>query len=312
MRLFFSYSHVDESTRDQLDVHFAMLKRRGEIDTWHDRRILGGEDFDKEIKFELEHADIILLLVSPYFLNSDYCYGVELKRALEKHVEGTAHVLPVIAEVCDWKSSPIGAVKAIPKDGKPLSKYANINEGLLEVVDEIRRISEKRKGSSAKNNPAVGTNTGSVSAPAIRTSNLRLKKEFSAADRDRFLFSSFEFMSNFFESSLKELEVRNKGIETMFRSINANVFNCQIYKNGAAASQCQVSLGNGIGRSHQLTYSSQLRENSYNECLSVGDDGVVLFLSPMMGSLGQKKTDDRLTQEGAAEYFWSMLIERLQ
>lgn len=312
MKLFFSYSHNDESTRDQLDVHFSMLKRLGEIDTWHDRRILGGEDFDKEIKFELEHADIILLLVSPNFLNSEYCYGVELKRALEKHAEGAAHVLPVIAEVCDWKHSPIHSLKAIPKDGKPLSKYANINDGLLEVVDEIRRIAEKRNGSKRPNMQVVATSNGNVCGPEIRTSNLRLKKEFSAADRDRFLFSSFDFMEKFFESSLKELEVRNKGIETMFRKINANVFNCFIYKNGSIASQCEISLGNSIGRSHQLTYSNQIRENSYNECLNVGDDGAVLFLKPTMGAFGLKKNVDGLTQEGASEYFWSFLIERLQ
>jgi len=137
MRVFFSYSHKDEAVRNELDVHFSMLRRNGEIEAWHDRRILGGDKFDKQIRFELEHADIILLLVSPYFLNSDYCYSVEMSRALERASEGTAHVLPVIAEVCDWHNSPVGQLKALPLDGKPLSKYANVHDGSLEVVKEL-------------------------------------------------------------------------------------------------------------------------------------------------------------------------------
>ena len=61
--LFFSYSHRDETLRDELEIHLAMLKRQGVISTWHDRRIEAGKEFDKEISRYLEEADIILLLV---------------------------------------------------------------------------------------------------------------------------------------------------------------------------------------------------------------------------------------------------------
>ena len=59
---------MDELVRDQLDVHCAILRRNGEIESWHDRRILGGEKLDEAIRFELEHADIVLLLISQHFL----------------------------------------------------------------------------------------------------------------------------------------------------------------------------------------------------------------------------------------------------
>jgi TIR domain len=74
--LFFSYSHKDEALRDRLETHLAMLKRQGVISTWHDRRLIAGDNVDEGISRELERADIILLLVSPDFLASEYCYGV--------------------------------------------------------------------------------------------------------------------------------------------------------------------------------------------------------------------------------------------
>ena len=76
IKIFFSYSHRNEAMRDELEVHLAMLKRQGIIETWHDRRIGAGRDFAGVISDQLETCDIILLLVSPYFLASDYCYDV--------------------------------------------------------------------------------------------------------------------------------------------------------------------------------------------------------------------------------------------
>ncbi|WP_445628750.1 toll/interleukin-1 receptor domain-containing protein [Nostoc sp. DSM 114167] len=86
--IFFSYSHRDETLRDELEIHLAMLKKQGFIETWHDRRITAGEEFDKAISKNLEEADIILLLVSSDFLASNYCYDIEMQRAMEKHEQG--------------------------------------------------------------------------------------------------------------------------------------------------------------------------------------------------------------------------------
>ena len=82
--LFFSYSHKDEDLRNELEVHLSALKRQGIISTWHDRRITAGTELDGAIDRNLNSADIILLLVSPDFINSDYCYKIERKRALRR------------------------------------------------------------------------------------------------------------------------------------------------------------------------------------------------------------------------------------
>ena len=122
VRVFFSYSHRDEDLRDELEIHLSALKREGVIETWHDRRIGAGKDLDVEIDAKSEVAQIILLLVSPYFIASDYCYDVEMERAMERHRSGEARVIPVILHPCDWLHTPFGKLRATPPDGKPISK----------------------------------------------------------------------------------------------------------------------------------------------------------------------------------------------
>ena len=136
--IFFSYSHVDESLRDQLEVHLAMLKRQGLIEAWHDRRIKAGDDVDVSIAAELERAEVILLLVSPDFLASKYCYDVEMSRAMERQQAGDARVIPVILRHCDWHDAPFGKLVAAPKDGKPIKSWPDTDAAFLDVVSMIR------------------------------------------------------------------------------------------------------------------------------------------------------------------------------
>ena len=104
--LFFSYSHVDESHRDQLEVHLSALKHQGLIEAFHDRRIVAGSDLGQSIDANLNAADVILLLVSADFIASQYCYDREMIRAMERHDKGEAKVIPVILRPCDWHGLP--------------------------------------------------------------------------------------------------------------------------------------------------------------------------------------------------------------
>lgn len=92
-KLFLSYSHKDEPFRNELEVHLAALQKHGVIDVWHDRKLNAGSEFDNAIKKELEDSDIILLLISQYFIASEYCYAVEMTRALQKHAEHASNVV---------------------------------------------------------------------------------------------------------------------------------------------------------------------------------------------------------------------------
>jgi hypothetical protein len=310
--VFFSYSHKDEALRDQLETHLAMLKRQGVISTWHDRRLIAGDSIDDEIARELEQADIVLLLVSPDFLASDYCYGVEVARALERHAASEARVIPVILRPCDWLTAPFGKLLASPTDGRPVTKWPDPDDAFLDIAKAIRAAATPEGG-------AVGTAKTRREPPRAaaidagpRSSNLRMRKTFTERDRDRFLDEAFEFMARFFENSLNELEARNPGIECAFKRIDARRFSASIYRRGASLARCQVRLG-GFADGIAFSHSANPDDTSLNESLSVEAGDQSLYLRPLGMQMHRLPDGEaHLGLEGAAEYYWSLFIEPLQ
>jgi DNA-binding response OmpR family regulator len=140
IELFYSYSHRDEKLRKGLEKHLALLSRQGAIETWYDRKIEAGRDFEKTIDVYVERADIILLLISSDFLASEFCYGREMERALERHREGKARVVPVILRPVDWLEAPFRGLLALPTDGRPVTKWPDRDEAFLDIAKGIRRI----------------------------------------------------------------------------------------------------------------------------------------------------------------------------
>ncbi len=141
--LFFSYSHKDEALRDKLAEHLKILERQGVISSWHDRQIGAGSEWATEIETNLNQADIILLLISASFLSSDYCWGIELQRAMERHESGSACVIPVILRPVDWSGAPFGKLQAFPKDAKPITRWDDQDEAMMNVAQGIRAAAEQ-------------------------------------------------------------------------------------------------------------------------------------------------------------------------
>lgn len=311
-RLFFSYSHADEQLRDQLEKQLSMLKRQGVIETWHDRRITAGEDFEGAIDKNLEDSDVVLLLVSPDFLDSSYCYDKEMLRALERHEQGSTKVIPVILRPCDWHSAPFGKLQALPRDGKPVTRWPDRDEAFLEVVKGIRKAIESTPPSATARSAPASRPAARVEIGSLRSSNLRLAKEFSERDKDRFRTETFEFMAKFFENSLAELEARNQGIETNFRRVDANRFTASVYKGGKAQARCTVFIGGAFDGGIAFRHGETSDSNSINESMNVHSDDQGMYLQTYgMANLGGER-DIKLSQEGAAEYYWSLLIGGLQ
>jgi hypothetical protein len=312
--VFFSYSHKDEELRDRLEVALATLKRQGLIETWHDRMLRAGDEFDPGIRQELERADIILLLVSPDFIASGYCYDVEMTRALERHHAGEARVIPVILRACDWHPTPFGKLIAAPRDGKAIRSWPDLDEAFLDVAKKIREALPKAAVAPARAAPMVASHSIPQASPGPRSSNLRISKAFTDADRDRFLDEAFGFMAKFFEGSLSELKARNSEIDTAFKRIDANRFTAVIYRNGKSVSRCKIMLGGMLGRGISYSSNDQADDNSCNDSLAVETDAQGMFLHPIMGMshFGGGREKQHLTFEGAAEYYWDALVRNLQ
>ncbi len=142
VRVFFSYSHEDDRHRVALTKHLRLLERQGLIESWFDRKILPGENWDEAIQRELERAEVVLFLVSSHFMNSEYCYGVEVKRAMERHETGEAVVVPIIVKAYDWHSALFGKLVALPTDGKAVTSWSNRDEAWTDVAKGLRRLIE--------------------------------------------------------------------------------------------------------------------------------------------------------------------------
>jgi hypothetical protein len=336
-KLFFSYCHADEALRDRLETHLALMKNQGLIEPWHDRAITAGSDVDAAIDVNLERADVILLLVSADFNASRYCFSIEMKRALERHAEGTARVIPVILEPCDWHTAPFGKLLAVPKDGKAVTTWANQAEAWTDVTRQIRKAVDEmaRTASTAPSANGPGSETSgnigqgspaSSAAPASavgiahakearpRSSNLRLKKEFTDFDRDKFLHDTFSYVAKFFDASLEELASRNPGIQVRFQPIDAQRFSAVVYREGKTVAECSIRLGGLGGSSPSISFSYQANAptGSSNEILTVESDAQSMFFKPMGMQFHRGGKDAQLSEQGTSEYFWEMFIGRLQ
>ena len=139
IKLFYCYARKDKNLRDELEKHLAGLKRRYHLTNWHDREILPGEKWEQAIDKHLNSAHLILLLISPDFMASDYCYGKEMHRALERHREGTCRVVPILLRPSDWKEAPFSSLQLLPTDARPITRWSNRDEAFQNVVTEISR-----------------------------------------------------------------------------------------------------------------------------------------------------------------------------
>jgi len=140
LSVFYSYAHEDQELRDRLEIALAGLRHQGLIESWHDRCIGAGEEWQGQIDKHINSADIILLLISPDFIASDYCYGIEMQRALERHRLKQAKVIPIILEPVDWSGAPFAKLQPLPRDGKPVTLWTHRNEAFLDIANGIREV----------------------------------------------------------------------------------------------------------------------------------------------------------------------------
>ena len=276
-----------------------------------------GEEFEGQIDKNFLEADIVLLLVSSDFINSDYCFQVEMERALQRHDRGEAIVIPVILRPCAWKQLPFRKILAATKDGRPVVQFPSYDEGFVQVVDAVSRALDQLGAQSTRRNPlspeaTYTSNSHPVTTP--RSSNLAIPKKITDLDRDRACKEGFEYLVRFFENSFEELKHRNVGLDTDFQIRDADSFSCAVYQDGQKACHCGIwrnSQRSGLG---DICYSqSGIAKNSCNESMTVDDNGQVIGFRPLMGNhmMGGDR-DALMTNEGMAEHFWGMFIYPLQ
>lgn len=286
IKLFFSYSHKDEALRDELATHLAAMKRQGVIDGWHDRRMLAGDHVDEALKAAMEEADVVLLLVSPDFIASDYCYDVEMTRAVQRHAERRCRTIPVILRPCDWHGAPFGKLLAMPRYGKAVTLWRNLDEAFLDAAKAIRAAAEDMRRQKAEGvagrspetpEPAGAETSVPVAMPKPR---LRLSGPASDAEKDDFM--------------------------------EADHFIATIYVNGAATCRCKVWHGRG-GMMRGINYSENQSsdDRTLNESLGLEQVDGELRLKAMGFSMVSGSRDGAMDPDEAGAFYWSRFIRPL-
>jgi eukaryotic-like serine/threonine-protein kinase len=164
IRVFLSYSQKDEALCQELMAHLEVLHENGTLTAWHARKIGPGDDQRAAIDREVEGADIVLFLASADFLSSEYRQGPEVRRAIERHKEGTARVIPVVLRPCLWEEAAFAHLSPLPTGGQPITRWPDRDEAWLDVVRGLRALARSgpvpvgKVRTSAASDPRLNSN----------------------------------------------------------------------------------------------------------------------------------------------------------
>jgi small GTP-binding protein len=145
LQIFISYSHQDETFKDELVTMLAGLHRRGVVDAWQDRRIEAGDEWSKSIQEAMNECDLALLLVSADYLASRFIQQEEQPTLLQRRQEMQLRVIPIIVRPCPWQSEPVlKALQALPRDNRAVITFSKENGDRDQVWTEIATVIEER------------------------------------------------------------------------------------------------------------------------------------------------------------------------
>ncbi len=153
LEVFCCYAREDQEMLKQLKKHLASLERGGQIKLWSDTDLNAGVEWEQELHTHLERADLILLLISPDFMNSDYCYSIEMGRAIERHEQGSARVVPIILRATYWRDAPFARLQVLPKDARAVKSWPDLDEALNDVTEQLVTVLADLRSRSAPPRP---------------------------------------------------------------------------------------------------------------------------------------------------------------
>ena len=281
----------------------------GLIQQWYDRKILAGGNLDLEISERLETFDLFLMLVSPDFLASDYCTQTEMGRILERNDAAEAIAVPIIVEPCDWKSTQLRHLKALPEDGKPVSVWPNPNSAYLDVAQELRRMLEaSTEVSIVRSQESIPKGIPEQS----RNSTYRVRQDFTSVERSKFRESAFLVIREYFRKSVKEIEQIDE-LQGQFVEMSIDSFSCTVINVALQSQTTHISVHMQTDRIRlgdiTYVYMARAAPDSANGVISIHSDGFKLSLKANIDFTDQEKI---LSAEETAELLWEKFLEKAE
>ena len=308
MNSFISYSHQDNQMLEMLHKHLANLQREGLITTWTDREILAGGKFERDISSALNSSNLFIALLSPDYIASNYCYEKEFQKALEMQEQGKIIIIPIIAEPCDWLSTPFKDFKALPKDGKAVSTWENKNTAFLDVIQNIRKLitSPANKTAQTKLKPS----------PTSSSRNYRVQKDFDSIEKMEFVEKTFHEVREFLKRYIEEI-IQMENIKARILVENNKEFECLLVNRNKIATESQLKLSINNEKSGfpsfnsnemQITYSISSNNRPSHKNFSLSLDQYHLFWVES-NFYSSSRTMKELESKNIADIIWNEWLE---
>ena len=312
MKGFVAYSRTDTRTIDGLMVHLKGLEREGVIETWHDRQLVPGEEWDTRIRSELAEATVIIFCVSADLLANEYVQKVEIPMAIARRDREEATVIPVILRQCAWQSHALGRLQGIPAKGRTVQDYIrndNTDEVWTEVAYAVRgAVRARRKvGPHARFALESKERRRHVGAGPVAGYG-----EVTDLERYDFVRSTFAIIMKYFENSLEDLKKADAGCTFRLQKLSEGAFDVSVYVNGRRRSFCGISIDRRLAPDG-IDYSTDggAERVSFNALrLASGEHGKRLRWLSLMGTMPCAPDIDANDMDPmeAAVYLWSYFV----
>jgi hypothetical protein len=140
VKVFLSYSHQDTDEKFTFLSQFTSLTRTENVVIWSDDEILPGKVWDAVIMEQLTSSHLIICLVSPNFISSDYAYVKELGKALGmQQTKKEFVIIPVLLSNTSLTGMPLSMYQTLPTDPRCIDAWQNRNDAWVDVIEGIRK-----------------------------------------------------------------------------------------------------------------------------------------------------------------------------
>lgn len=141
---FISFAHEDFTVAHEFRVHLRSMERAFGIAFWTDEKIRSGQHWDSTIQRAITAAEVVIMLVSPAYLASDYIHGHEYP-AIQAQAHSGALICPVILSRCNWQ--PVfGSLQAVPTVSgriRPIVEWRPQANGFDRAREQIQAAVER-------------------------------------------------------------------------------------------------------------------------------------------------------------------------
>ncbi len=177
LRLFISYARKDVEYKDEFLLHLKPLVRKGVIKSWHDGDIVASEEWADEIKKNLETSDVLIFLISPAFMASDYINVNEIGKAIERHQKKEVTIVPIwIKPVADTDEF-LDKFQSLPKDRKPVSQWSDHDDAWVDVVTRLKKLFERKTNGAGDSLNEHNDNPPQHSNPPIHNESTSIEQQ---------------------------------------------------------------------------------------------------------------------------------------